>query len=1409
MAAEALVIKVSATGVRQVQRDLDSIGKSGARAATGAANTNAQLGKLSKNAAGVRQISTGLTTVATAAGAGAVASGKLTKGLKTTTTATKGLQSSASGLRTTFLALGGALVFTAAIRSIASFEQSMAAVKAITGSTDAEFKKLEKTARTLGATTIFTATQAAEGLKFLSLAGLEANEAMSALPGTLQLAQAGALDLGRAADIASNVLTGFTLAAEDMARVSDVLATAQARSNTNVSQLGEALKLAAPAANAFGVSLEDTVAIIGKLGDAGIQGTLAGTGLRRILVGLADDSNKTTKTLARFGLTMADVNVETRGLIPVLETLNASGIDAAGAFDLLGQRGGTAFLAIRGAIPDLARFSKLLQDAAGNGALMAKIMGATLAGAFKTFKSALNEVTLGLGDAGLKGALTGILNSAAAVILIWSGLGDEFIKANQLTKEQAQGFQDLADRLQKLGSFLIAATGLWVGYKVQVFAATRATALFGAALRRLPLVALVVAVGLAVDALITFGRETEEIQGVAVSGWQKIGAAIGVVKDVILGTVKSIVDAFKSIGAAIAGALNLGPILAKFSELSFSIGDVMKFILRTITGAFGAITSVVPEILRVLPGLVKNIFINLAVDAVGVLERMTNTVIREFNKVREFFGKDPLAEVDFTIFEKRADDSIAKVGAALREGWEQGQRDTERLWQGIAFEIIDAMAGIEGAYTARIQAIIDKANEAAEGQDALTEAMVLTRIAADEFAEGMEAAGGMAVVLEQGQNAANDAVAAAPPLFEAASVGATNFYQGLGDSATRIAGVVQSGFGLMRDTMVNFFETGTIDAENFFGSLRSLAANFFADELITLVSGGESVLLSFFTTTAEAATVSQSVITEGSTTMWEGIRARTIEGGGVVQTVWDAISTGATTLWSNVTTVAGAAWDFITGGSQDTQTSVNNDFGAIQVAGTSMFNGLTSDSETFWDGFQRLAGAAGTFLLDIWDRMRNGALSFIGDVGGSFNSFFNSVAGGLQRFAGAIPGIIGGAISALGGSIGRAVDTGIGLVRGAIRFIGNLFADGGKVEGFAGGGKIKGPGTGTSDSIPAFAEGSPIAVSNGEFIINAASTKKFGGLIQAINDNNVPGFRDGGFHGGPGDDSGITPALGGIGQVNPTFGGPGDESGITPALGEIGLPFQRLRDAQEAARQRVRDITATVVRVLATILSFFLGGPLGAIVGILGSIGSSAIRQGDFSAETIGRGIFGAIPGIPGLGAAGLLGLLDGGGPDFRALAANNNLSFEGVRDGVGSGRDSFTPEGNQFRSGVVNIAAVGRDRLGSSLSGSLGTLAGNTNSILGRDANLPLINAPGRRHGGSVTGGRPYVVGEAGPELFVPGSSGAVVPGGGGSDDAVVQAINRNTQAVEALHQLIAPTERIARSAGRGGGLAGRMGGA
>ena len=178
-----------------------------------------------------------------------------------------------------------------------SFEAGMSEVQAISGASGKDLKALTDKAKEMGATTKFSATQSAEAMKYMAMAGWKTKDMVSGLGGVMNLAAASGEDLGTVSDIVTDALTAFGLKAQDSGHFADVLAKASSNSNTNVSMMGETFKYVAPLAGAMKYSVEDTATAIGLLANAGIKGSQAGTSLRSMMTRMVKPSKETAKAM--------------------------------------------------------------------------------------------------------------------------------------------------------------------------------------------------------------------------------------------------------------------------------------------------------------------------------------------------------------------------------------------------------------------------------------------------------------------------------------------------------------------------------------------------------------------------------------------------------------------------------------------------------------------------------------------------------------------------------------------------------------------------------------------------------------------------------------------------------------------------------------------------------------------------------------------------------------------------------------------------------------------------------------------------------------------------------------------------------------------------------------------------------
>jgi TP901 family phage tail tape measure protein len=286
-----------------------------------------------------------------------------------------------------------------AIKVGADFEQGMKKVQAVTGASEKEFALLEAKARELGATTKFSAKEVADGMGFLGMAGFKTNEILDATEGMLNLASISMMDLGSTADIVSNMLSGMGMEANEVNKMVDTLAYTMTNSNVDIAMLGETFTYVAPTASNLGVKLSELSASIGILGDAGIQGSMAGTSLATGLSRLASPSASASKLMKKLGISVWDAEGKLKSLPEVVSQFE-KGLDGltdqqrqealATIFGLESVKGWSTLIS-RGS-GYLEEFAGKIDNADGAGANLAETMNDTLNGRLLGLKSAIEDV---------------------------------------------------------------------------------------------------------------------------------------------------------------------------------------------------------------------------------------------------------------------------------------------------------------------------------------------------------------------------------------------------------------------------------------------------------------------------------------------------------------------------------------------------------------------------------------------------------------------------------------------------------------------------------------------------------------------------------------------------------------------------------------------------------------------------------------------------------------------------------------------------------------------------------------------------------------------------------------------------------------------------------------------------------
>ncbi|OQV53406.1 phage tail tape measure protein [Bacillus velezensis] len=365
------------------------------------------------------------------------------------------------------LAVGGAVVagIGVSVKKAADFEEAMSRVKAISGATGQDFEDLKNIAAKMGAETKYTAVEAAEGLQYLAMAGFSVKAQVGSLPAVLNLAAASGEGLGRSADIVSNIMTGFGIKAEDSGHAVDVLVKAMTTANTDLPQLGDAMKFVAPVAHSLGYSIEDTATAVAKMSDAGIQGSMAGTALRASLLHLTNPVGQSAKAMKKYGIEVKDAHGNLKPIPELVGHISkqfegmTSAQKTAAAAQLVGVEAASGFVTLLGVgEKGLRSYSKTLKEAGGTADKVAKTQMDNLKGSFEQFTSALDGLGIAIGNEFLP-TFRKIVETGTKVVEFLSELNPGIITTGLEMAGAAAAVALVASSMMKLG---IAVRGLFV-----------------------------------------------------------------------------------------------------------------------------------------------------------------------------------------------------------------------------------------------------------------------------------------------------------------------------------------------------------------------------------------------------------------------------------------------------------------------------------------------------------------------------------------------------------------------------------------------------------------------------------------------------------------------------------------------------------------------------------------------------------------------------------------------------------------------------------------------------------------------------------------------------------------------------------------------------------------------------------
>ena len=570
--------------------------------------------------------------------------------------------------------IGG--VGVAAVKTAADFDSAMSQVAAVSGATGKDFDALRSKAREMGSKTKFSATEAAEAMNYMAMAGWKTEDMLGGIEGVMNLAAASGEDLATTSDIVTDALTAFGLSAKDSGHFADILAAASSNANTNVSMMGETFKYCAPIAGALGFSAEDTAEAIGLMANAGIKSSQAGTALRTIMNNLAGDVKISGKAIGDVTIATTNADGSMRDLSDILADCRSAfgnlteSEKAQAAESLVGKNAMSGFLALMNAGEgDIEKLSSAIDNCDGSAEKMAMTMQDNLAGQLTILKSQLQELAISFGDIlmpairsivsklqgfvdKLNGMDEGTKRTVVTIALLVASIGPLLIIIGTTISKigvAMQGFVKLANGVSKL--------------KVAIQGGTGVLGKLGAALGGVsaPVLAVVAVIAVLVAAFVHLWRTNEGFRDAIIGTWNRI-------KDTISGFCQGIVDRLNALGFQFTDIVDvLKTVWDGFCQI---LAPIFEGVFNHIANILSTVTGVITGILDVFIGIFTG---NWSQAWTGVKEIFSSI----WNGISSFFTNI------LNVIKGVADVVLGWFGTSWNEVWTNIKTFFEGIWNGI------------------------------------------------------------------------------------------------------------------------------------------------------------------------------------------------------------------------------------------------------------------------------------------------------------------------------------------------------------------------------------------------------------------------------------------------------------------------------------------------------------------------------------------------------------------------------------------------------------------------------------------------------------------------------------------------------------------------------------------------------
>ena len=843
-----------------------------------------------------------------------------------------------------------------------NFTSTMSEVSAISGATGEDFEKLEACAREYGATTVFSASNAAEALKYMSLAGWDADQSTSALGGVLNLAAASGMELGAASDMVTDYLSAFAMEAGDAAYFADLLSYAQSHSNTTAEALGEAYKNCAANLNAAGQDVETVTSLLEGMANQGYKGSEAGTAMAAIMRDITNGMKDGAIKIGETSVAVMDAQGNFRDLTDILTEVEAAtngmgdaerAVALSSTFTADSTKG--LNLILNEGMDNIAGYEEELRGASGSAEEMANIMNDNLSGDVAAMNSAFEELGLKIYDALESKLRAGVQFITNGVIPAIEWLGGHI--------------PEVTIAVSGLGAVIAAMNWGTISSKIAMVKGALvklAAALGGVSLPAIAIIAVITAVALAFTNL---WKNNEEFRNKITAIWDGIKAK------------------FDEFGQGIVDRLNaLGFEFEDITEVIKAVWDGFCEVLAPIfEGVFQQISNILNEALDILTGLF-DIFAGI----------FTGDWDMVWQGVQEVFG----AVWDFVVatfenwistFTSLADTVLGWFGTDWETVWTNVKTFFSDTWNAISSFFSGILTGIKTFFTDTWNAIVSFFSGILSGiYSSVTGTMTEIH---DTFTNIWDSITGfLSGAWETIKNIVTVGIMAVKEIISAAFQIITLPFRFIWENC--------------KDTVLSIWET-----------IKSVIGEKIdaVKEKITTVT----------TAISNVASAAWNAISSTASSLWEGIKgtigSKIDAAKEKVSTATSAITSVASSAWSSVSSTASSLWSTISSTVSSkisaASSAVSSATSTITSVASSAWSSVSSTASSQWESIRstissKLSSAKSTvssLMSGITSTMSSGLSSALSTVSGKFSSIYSTISSKMSAARDAV----GNAISAL------------------------------------------------------------------------------------------------------------------------------------------------------------------------------------------------------------------------------------------------------------------------------------------------------------------------------------------------------------------------------------------------------------